>query len=171
MRTSSRTMLPILAVAVSLIICTNPASAATTEPLAKPARIVANGSDGRPASLEAGRGRTSLVIYWSPESLASRKSLHELQRFAAAPESRKIFLLAVSTLLDRDKVQAFMAERKLSFPYAFRGEDELGAIDEQHLPIVLVFDAEGRLLRQHAGMFHQKMLRRLIDPEALTDAR
>jgi hypothetical protein len=155
-------MFPILATAMSLVCGMNPAGAA--DAAAKPARLVASGSDGRPVSLADGRGRTALIIFWSPESLASRKSLHELQRFAAGAENKDIFLLAVSTSLDRDKLQAFMTERKLSFPYAMRGEDDFGAIDERHLPLVLVLDAEGRLLRQHAGMFHQKMLRRLIDP-------
>ncbi|MDA8257447.1 MAG: TlpA disulfide reductase family protein [Betaproteobacteria bacterium] len=158
---STKTMFPILAIALGLVCGMNPAGA--TDAAAKPARLVATGSDGRPISLADGRGRTALVIYWSPESLASRKSLHELQRFVAATENKEIFLLTVSTSSDRDKLQAFMAERKLSFPYAFRGEDDFGAIDEQRLPLVLVFDGEGRLLRQHAGMFHQKMLRRLID--------
>ena len=171
MRKSKKTLLPILTITLSLICCVNPANAAAADAVARPARLIASGSDGRPVSLADGRGRTALVIYWSPESLASRKSMHELQRFAAAKENKDLFLLAVSTSLDRDKVQAFMTERKLSFPYAFRGEDDLGAIDEQRLPIVLVFDAEGRPLRQHAGMFHRKMLRRLIDPEAATGVR
>lgn len=166
---STKSMLPILTIALSLVCGMNPASAA--DAAAKPARLVASGSDGRPVSLADGRGRTALIIFWSPESLASRKSLHELQRFAAATENKDLFLLAVSTSPDRDKLQAFMTERKLSFPYAMRGEDDFGAIDEQHLPLVLVLDAEGRLLRQHAGMFHQKMLRRLIAPETPTGAR
>ena len=159
---STKNMLPILAIALSLVCGMNPAGAA--DAAAKPARLVASGSDGRPVSLADGQGRTALVVFWSPESLASRKSLHELQRFAAATENKDLFVLAVSTSLDRDKLQAVMAERILSFPYAIRGEDDFGAIDEQRLPLVLVFDAEGRLLRQHTGMFHQKMLRRLIDP-------
>ncbi len=168
---SSKAMFPILATALHLICSMHPASAATADAAAKPARLIASGSDGQPTSLTDGRGRTALVIFWSPESLASRKSLHELQRFAAATENKGIFLLAVSTSLDRNKVLAFMTERKLSFPYAFRGEDDFGAVDEQRLPIVLVFDTEGKLLRQHAGMFHQKILRRLIDPEAATGVR
>ncbi len=159
---SKKSLFPVLAIALGLICGMNPAGAA--DATAKPARLVASGSDGRPVSLADGSGRTALVVFWSPESLASRKSMHELQRFAAATENKEIFLLAVSTSLDRDKLQAFMAERKLSFPYALRGEDDLGAIDEQRLPLVLVFDAEGRLLRQHSGMFHQKTLRRLINP-------
>lgn len=168
---AKKTPLPILAIILSLICCVNAASAATADAVAKPARLIASGSDGRPVSLADGRGRTALVIYWSPESLASRKSMHELQRFAAAAENKDLFLLAVSTSLDREKVQAFMTERKLNFPYALRGEDDLGAIDELRLPIVLVFDGAGRLLQQHTGIFHQKMLRRLIDPEAATGVR
>lgn len=160
-----------LLIAMGLAAVLNPATTLATDIAARPARLVAMTGDGRSISLADARGRRSLVIFWSPQSLASRKSLPELQRFAAAPENRDIFLLAVSTSLDRPAVEAFVAQRKLGFPYAFRGEDELGAIDEERLPLVLVFDAEGRLLRQRDGMFHQKLLRRLIDGETTSGLR
>ena len=127
--------------------------------------LVAKTIDGHPISLQEGRGKTSLVVYWSPESLAFRKSVYELQRFVAAPESKDIFLLTISTSADAGAVQTFMADRQLSFPYALRGEDGLGAIDESRLPIVQMFDAEGHLRKQRAGLFNLKIMLNLISAE------
>jgi hypothetical protein len=83
----------------------------------------------------------------------------------------EVALCASNPLSTQDDVAAALVARYGIPTFAIRGEDDFGAIDEQRLPLVLVFDAEGRLLWQHAGMFHQKMLSRLIDPEAATGVR
>lgn len=158
-----KNLIPILALATCLFLAIAPAGVAATEPSLTPSRLVAQRTDGSPVSLAEGRGRTALVVFWSPESLASRKSLPELQRFADSSEGKSIFVLAVSTLRDPATVRTFMAARELNFPNAARGDDDFGAIDEQRLPIVYVFDGDGRLQHQYAGLFNLKTLRRLTD--------
>lgn len=156
-------LIPILALAASLLLGAAPGNAQAVEPSLTPSHLVAQRTDGSPVSLAEGRGRTALVVFWSPESLASRKSLPELQRFADSPEGKSIFVLAVSTLRDPATVRAFMAIRELNLPGGVRDDDDFGPLDERQLPLIYVFDAEGRLLRQHAGLFNLKTLRRLID--------
>ena len=151
----------IFGIIVILAILSVPAMA-DTPPAAM--NLTAMRLDGSSVSLQDGRGKPALVIYWSPDSLASRKSMGELQRFADSPAGRNVFLLAISTSSDRAALQTFMVERQLKFPAALRVQDDLGEIADQNLPLLFVFDAEGRLLRRHAGMFHKSLLARLLQP-------
>ena len=127
-------------------------------------RLVATMPDGSRVSLGDAKGRRSLVVLWSPASLAWRKSMGEFERFAASPEGAAVYLLAVGVDGDAASLREFMAARGARFSFALRGEDNLGPLEEHRLPLLLVIDAEGRLLRQHTGMFTARMLRDLLDP-------
>lgn len=127
-------------------------------------RLMATVADGNRVSLDDARGRRALLVLWSPASLAWRKSMGELERFAATPEGAAVYLLAVSIDGDASSLREFMVARGATLPIALRGEDNLGTIEEHRLPLLLVVDAEGRLLRQHTGMFTARMLRELLDP-------
>lgn len=50
--------------------------------------------DGSPYSLADHKGEITLISVWSPESLSSRKSIWELQRFAVSYASRGVYTLA-----------------------------------------------------------------------------
>ena len=128
-------------------------------------RIETEMLDGNTYSLADNRGNITLISLWSPESLASRKCIWELQRFASAYESRGVRTIAASTLNDKDALREFVAKRKLGLPVAILGEHNLGPLDEQRLPLVYVFDRDGRLQATHAGLFSLRVLEQLVAPQ------
>jgi hypothetical protein len=129
---------------------------------AGPSYLTAYRLDGQPVSLADGRGRISLVVFWSPESLPSRKSLSELQRFIKSGDEQKIFTLAISTMQDAEALKVFIASRALDLPVAIRGEDDFGPMNDWRLPRLYVFAGDGRFLRGHAGLFNMKTLGELV---------
>jgi hypothetical protein len=126
-----------------------------------PSRMSSHRLDGQVATLADGKGRTSVLVFWSPASLSSRKSLLELQRFVNESDHTKLFILAISTELAPVVLKAFIAERALELPIAIRGDDDFGPLPEWRLPIIYVFDAEGRFLNGRAGLFNTKTLRNM----------
>lgn len=151
-----------LALALFVLLPVAPMAAAE-QPAASP-RLEAEMLDGRPFSLADHRGAITLVSVWSPESLSSRKCIWELERFAAAYESRGVYTLAASTLDDKAALRAFIAKRKLAVPVAVLGQHELGAQDEMRLPLVYVFDRDGQLRATHAGLFAMRVLESMVVP-------
>ncbi len=127
-------------------------------------QLTATLPDGGSVSLDDAKGRRTLLVLWSPASLAWRKSMGWLERFAASPEAAAVFLLAVSVDADAASLRDFMAARGAKLPVILRGSDNLGVLEDHRLPLLLVIDAEGRLLRHHIGMFNSKTLRELLDP-------
>ena len=135
-----------------------------------PLRVNAEMLDGSRFSLEDGRGSITLLSLWSPDSLASRKCLGELQRFHAAYESRGVKVVAISTVTDAPTLRAFTAKRKLNLPVAMLGEHNIGPLPEHQLPIVLVFDRDGNLVASRAGLFSYRMLEVLAVPPLMKPA-
>ncbi len=82
------------------------------------------------------------------------------------PASLTVFLLAVAVDGDAATLREFMAARGSKLPFALRGEDPFGALDESRLPLLLAIDADGRLLRHHHGMFTLRTLQELLVPPA-----
>lgn len=145
-------------VAVSLY-CQAPAMA--VDAAVAPSRLSSHRLDGQVATLAEGKGRTSVLVFWSPASLSSRKSMPELQRFVHAADHTKLFILAVSTERDPAVLKAFIAERALELPVAMRGDDDFGPLPEWRLPIIYVFDEAGLFVNGRAGLFNMKTLRNL----------
>lgn len=135
---------------------------------AAPLRVEAEMLDGSRYALDDSRGSITLLSFWSPDSLASRKCIAELQRFHAAYENRGVKVLAISTTNDPALLRAFTAKRKLSLPVAMLGEHNLGAIPEDQLPIVLVLDRDGKVVASRAGLFSYRMLEVLAVPPLMT---
>ncbi|WP_420476056.1 TlpA disulfide reductase family protein [Noviherbaspirillum sp. ST9] len=129
-----------------------------------PLRVEAEMLDGSRYVLDDSRGFITLLSFWSPDSLASRKCLGELQRFHQDYESRGVKVVAISTVNDAAMLRAFTAKRKLSLPVAMLGENNLGAIPEDQLPIVLVLDRDGKVVASRAGLFSYRMLEVLAVP-------
>lgn len=125
-------------------------------------RITATRLDGSPYQLST--GAPTVIAIWSPESLASRKSIGELQRFADALAGRGPAVVAISTQRDADALRRFMVDRKLSFPAATLGEHDLGPLPEAALPVVLVFDRDARLVASRRGLFRHADLEQLVAP-------
>lgn len=120
--------------------------------------------DGNPYSLADHKDEITLISVWSPESLSSRKSIWELQRFATLYASRGVYTLAASTLNEKAALRQFIATRKLSLPVAVLGKHSLGKLEEGNFPIVYVFDRDGKLRATHAGLFSMAVLERLVAP-------
>ena len=120
--------------------------------------------DGGSYSLADHKDEITLISVWSPESLTSRKSIWELQRFASSYASRGVYTLAASTLNEKAALRQFIDTRKLSLPVAVLGKHSLGKLEEGKLPMVYVFDRHGKLRATHAGLFSMAVLERLVAP-------
>ncbi|MGE5652154.1 MAG: TlpA disulfide reductase family protein [Bacillota bacterium] len=152
-----------LVLALFALLPALPALSLAAEQPAASHRVEAEMLDGTPFSL-AGRDGITLVSVWSPESLASRKCIWELQRFAAAYASRGVYTLAASVPIDRNALREFVAKRQLDLPIAILGQHDLGPLDETRLPLVYVFDRQGQLRAAHAGLYAMRVLERLVAP-------
>lgn len=109
------------------------------------------------------RGAVSVLFLWSPDSLASRKSIGELQRFDDAFRTRGVRTLAISTLRDGQRLRAYAAANRLQLPLLMLGENELGPLPEQRLPILYVLDRNGGVRAAHAGLFRLRDLEREVE--------
>jgi len=152
------------AAAVLSAILLPAAAASDTTGTASPRRVEAELLDGTHYSLGDSRSGLTVLSFWSPDSLASRKCIWELQRFASAYESRGVATVAVSTLKDTGLLSAFVAKRKLQLPVAILEDHDLGALPEHLMPIVHVFDKDGRLLASRAGLYSYRSLEALVVP-------
>lgn len=148
---------------LSAVVLSTASAFASDEP-ASHRRVEAGLLDGTRYSLGDGRAGLTVLSFWSPDSLASRKCIWELQRFASAYESREVATIAVSTLRDADQLRAFVAKRKLKLPVAMLEQHDLGALPEHLLPIVYVFDRDGRLLASRTGLYSYRALEALVAP-------
>lgn len=154
--TLHRALLLLLAAAMPLI-----ATASTDMPTV---HVQADMLDGSRYTLADSRDTVVLLAIWSPDSLASRKSIGELDRFAAAYRSRGIMTIAASTLKDADALRDFRTTRALGLPIAMLGDHTLGRLPEQNLPIIYVFDRNGVLHAKRAGLVSMRVLERLVAP-------
>lgn len=163
-RPLSRAMAPLRLAAVALGLALVSLAAPAAPAIGERIQLTAKALDGGSVGLGAATGRRTLLLLWSPESLASRKSLGEIQRFAASPAADRVLLLTLSLGSDAASLRQLMTARQLSFPVALRGDDNLGEISDERLPIALLIDAEGRLLKQRSGLLNLKVLRELLEP-------
>lgn len=120
--------------------------------------------DGSSYSLNDGRGQVTVVVLWSPESLASRKSLGELQRFTALGQQRDVSVIAISTSGDAERLRHFANERQLVLPLGIIENSNLGPFPEHTLPQIQVFDRNGKLHGVHRGLFRLRTLEELVAP-------
>lgn len=149
----------IAAVAALLAALSFPAVGADRQ---APPRLEAIKLDGSPYSLAETRGAVTVLVVWSPDSLASRKSIGELQRFAALFRPRGVHVLAISTTGDAERLRRFADERGLDLPIALLGETNLGPFPEPELPRVYVFDRQGEQRAARRGMFRLSNLEQLV---------
>lgn len=120
--------------------------------------------DGSHQALSDGRGVVTVVVIWSPESLASRKSLGELQRFTARHPPGEINVIAAATEGEAAELREFASARKLDLPLSRVGVTNLGPFPEATLPHVLVIDRDGGLQAAHRGLFRLQTLERMVAP-------
>lgn len=157
----SRRRLRQLSFLVALVVGFGVATAADAPPPLPP--LQAETPAGERLTPGAQTGAVSVIVLWSPDSLASRKSIGELQRFDDAFRARGVRTLAISTLRDGERLRAYAAEHQLHFPLLILGEHQLGPLPEQNLPIVYVLDRNGGVRAAHAGLFRLRDLEREVE--------
>jgi hypothetical protein len=155
--------LPALIAGLLLALMALPPLAAGEEP-ATPPSLKALRLDGSRYTLGDSRGVITVVVIWSPESLASRKSLGELQRFTAQHPQNEVNVIAVSTLENATYLRHFADDRQLALPLAILGQTNLGPFPEPTLPHIHVFDRNGKLHASHRGLFRLQTLEELVAP-------
>ena len=133
-----------------LTLMAMPPLAVGEEPVAPPI-LEAQRLDGSRYALTDSRGIVTVVVVWSPESLASRKSLGELQRFTTLHPQGEVKVIAVSTLDAPAQLRHFANERQLALPLAIIGKTNLGPFPEPILPQVFVFDRNASCTARTAG--------------------
>lgn len=151
------------ACALFAALATLPGIAADTGAPAAPA-VHADMLDGSRYALADSSGTVTLLAFWSPESLASRKSIGELDRFAATYQTRGVKTIAISTMAQAQALRDFVAQRGLTLPVAMLGEHNLGSLPEYRLPIVYVFDRDGHFHARHDGLYSHRILERMVRP-------
>lgn len=144
-----------------LILAGLPLLAVGAEPAAPPVLEVQR-LDGSRQALSDSHGVVTVVVIWSPASLASRKSLGELQRFTARHPPGEINVIAAATEGDAAQLRKFASERQLDLPLTIVGVTNLGPFPEPSLPHVLVFDGDGRLHATHRGLFRLQTLETMV---------
>lgn len=162
-RRPSPTRLSALIAGLLLAPVTMPPLAVGEEPAAPPV-LEAQRLDGSRYTLGDSRGVVTVVVIWSPESLASRKSLGELQRFTAMHPQNEVNVIAVSTLENAAYLRHFADDRQLALPLAVIGQTNLGPFPEPTLPHIHVFDRHGKLHASHRGLFRLQTLEELVAP-------
>lgn len=140
------------------------AAGAAAEPPAPLPRLQASTLGGDSLAPGERPGAVTVLLLWSPESLASRKSIGELQRFDTAFRERGVRTLAISTLRDAERLRTYAAENRLEMPLLMLGDHALGALPEQRLPVLYVLDRDGLVRATHAGLFRLRDLERVVEP-------
>lgn len=120
--------------------------------------------DGSRQALSDSHGVVTVVVIWSPTSLASRKSLGELQRFTAMHPPGEINVIAAATQGDAAQLRQFASERQLDLTLTIIGVTNLGPFPEPSLPHILVFDGDGKLQATHRGLFRLQTLEKMVFP-------
>lgn len=153
-----------LAAGLMIALTTLPLLSVAGDELPVPPVLEAKRLDGSRYSLADSRGAVAVVVVWSPDSLASRKSLGELQRFTAEHPPSEVAVIAISTTDDAARLRQFAEERQLDLPLATLETTNLGPFPEPGLPQIHVFRRDGSLHASHGGLFRLQTLEAMVAP-------
>lgn len=153
-----------LAASLLIALATFPLLAAAGDEPGVPPQVEATRLDGSRYALAESRGTVTVVVVWSPDSLASRKSLGELQRFAAAHPPGEVAVIAISTMTDAARLRHFAQERQLDLPLAILETSNLAPFAEPGLPQIHVFNRDGSRHASHGGLFRLQTLEAMVAP-------
>lgn len=151
----------LLSTGLLVALAAMPCMAMENDDLAARPLLEAKRLDGSRYALRESQGGISLLVIWSPDSLASRKSLGELERFVAVNPPPAMTVLAVSTLDDATQLRAFARARQLTLPLAILEHTNLGPFPEAGMPYILVIDHHGAVRGAHRGLFRLQTLEAL----------
>ena len=108
--------------------------------------------DGEPVQLSSFEGKPLLLNFWATWCGPCVKELPTLDRLSAAQAGR-IQVVALSQDSERGKVDAFLAQAKLTSlePYLDRKMALMDSLGVQVLPTTILFDAVGREVWRMVG--------------------
>ncbi|WP_298193596.1 TlpA disulfide reductase family protein [Metallibacterium sp.] len=122
--------------------------------------------DGRPATLDAWRGRWLLLNFWAPWCPPCREELPVLRALQqrAGPRGLQVIGIAEDT---PGAVRAFLKTTPLDYPALLPGDDHPGLAfgnTRQGLPYSVLIAPDGRMLKRHYGAFTTPELRAWLPP-------
>ena len=134
--------------AILLLGCASaPAAAprASTLPVAKLTR-----SDGQEESLKAAlAGSVAVIDLWATWCTACEQERPKLERLHAAYGTQGLRVLGLNVGEARDIVSAYLAKNRVSYPIYLDPDFGLAdALGERRLPVLLVVDRQGRIVRR-----------------------
>lgn len=120
---------------------------------------------GPDTEVAASQGRPQVINLWASWCVPCQKELPMLQAVHGAAGNRVAFV-GINTADTRDSALDFLADVQVTFAQLFDGKDRYrAALHVPGIPVTLVVDAEGRIVRKRVGPISQS---ELLD--ALADA-
>lgn len=110
----------------------------------------------------AAPGLATVIVLWSPASLAARKSISELDRFHAEHGDR-VRIVAATPADDEALLHTFLRENRLRVPVGLAHGPALRPPADAQLPMLYFFDAHGELRITRSGLFRYKTLERGVE--------
>ncbi len=112
-------------------------------------------ADGRPVRLADGRGRVTLLVFWSSSDEGSAKLAGRLNALTERYGAEELALLGVSVDPEREDHRAFRAAHELSWPDLWAGGPE-GPVPTawgiEEFPALFVLDGGGTLRARPRGV-------------------
>lgn len=110
------------------------------------------------------RDRPAIVVLWTPDCLACRKSLTEIERFAAGPAAKGIPVRTVVPAAAYDAARELVATRGLALKVE-SAAGELDAVSRRVLldkPVAYAFARNGEIKGAHSGLLGAWILEDLV---------
>jgi thiol-disulfide isomerase/thioredoxin len=107
--------------------------------------------DGRPASLEALRGKPVLVAFWAPWCAVCSAQSDNLSRVRRWAAGRAHVISVAAAYGDDAEVRDHVARKGIDYPVWLGGDDAARAFRVEVFPTIYFLDAEGRVKGSVAG--------------------
>lgn len=117
---------------------------------------------GRTWTLSQLRGKVVLVNFWATWCPPCRKEMPDLETLYNRFKGQGLVILAISDE-ELDKVQPFIAERKITYPVMLDPERKVNEMFQvEGIPKSFVYDRDGKLVAQSIDMRTQKQFLQML---------
>jgi thiol-disulfide isomerase/thioredoxin len=99
-------------------------------------------ADGKEITLKSLRGKMVLVEFWATWCPPCRAAIPELEKFHQQLRNRGVVVLALSGEKDKDKIEAFIKEHKMSYIVGY-GDKSGKDYHVRTIPTAFVVDPKG----------------------------
>ncbi len=131
----------------------------------RPVELTFTALDGRQVDLAALRGGIVLIDFWATTCSPCIAEFPHLQRLYEQYRDQGLEIIGVSldSVKDRNKVQAFVARRKLPWPQHFPGDHAARQFGVTAIPATFLLDPDGMVVGTNLkGAPLQEMIKRLL---------